>query len=246
MRTEPDLRLPPVVRNALLDAWAVLSPIECAGCGEADRAVCRSCRAALEPHPVLRALVDGTPVVAALEYSGVLRALVLEFKERNRTDVARVLAEPLAAAVGAARTLPGGTLAELAPVPTSAAAFRRRGYDPVRMLLRRARLPTSSVLRRTRGRQAQKSLGSLERRRNTADTVRARRPLAGRAFLLVDDVLTTGATLEECARAIRAAGGTVAGAVTVAFTPLRSELPRALPKPPATSPAATTRFVARR
>jgi ComF family protein len=244
-------RLPPGARRAILDAVAVLFPVECAGCGRPDRAVCRACRAEVQTAAggsagVRRTLADGTPAVAALPYAGVVRALVLEFKEGNRTDAAHVLAGPLAAAVSAARDVPGGALAELAPVPTSSAAYRRRGYDPVRLLLRRARLPVSSVLRRTRGRTPQKALGSLERRRNTAGAMRARRPLTGRSFLLVDDVLTTGATLEECARAVRAAGGTVVGAATVASTPLRSTGRGALPESPATSPAQATRFVARR
>ncbi|MFC0681373.1 ComF family protein [Lysobacter korlensis] len=238
--------LPHAVRSALLDAWAVLAPVECAGCGRPDRAVCRSCRAALEPALVRRSLPDGTPAVAALDYTGVLRAMVLGYKEGDRTDTARVLAGPLAMAVAAARDLPGGAAAELVPVPTSAAAYRRRGYDPVRLLLRRARLPACRVLRRTRGRIAQKALGSGERRRNAAGTMRARRPLGGRTFVLVDDVLTTGATLQECVRAVRAAGGVVVGAAALASTPLRSGRADPLPESPGTFPAQTTRFVPRR
>jgi ComF family protein len=239
-------RLPPGVVRALLDAWAVLSPVECAGCGTPDRAVCRACRAELRPAIVQRTLADGTPAVAALQYAGVVRAMVLEFKERNRTDLSRVLAAPLVAAATTARELPGAADAELVPVPTSARAYRRRGYDPVRLMLRRAGLPASRVLRRTRGRTAQKSLGSLERRRNTVGVMRATRELTGRSFLLVDDVLTTGATLEECARALREAGGTVVGAATVASTPLRSAGPPSFPESPGTSPAQKTRFVPRR
>jgi ComF family protein len=239
-------RLPPSVRGAVLDAWAVLSPVECAGCGLPDRAVCGACRAELRPAVLQRVLADGTPAFAALEYSGSLRAMVLEFKEQNRTDVARVLAEPLAAAVAAARELPGAAAAELVPVPTSARAYRRRGYDPVRLLVRCAGLPASRVLRRTHRRAAQKSLGSIQRRVNTAGTMRAPRPLSGRSFVLIDDVVTTGATLEDCARAIRAAGGTVLGAAAVASTRLRSGAPSSLPEYPGTTPAEGTRFFARR
>ncbi len=239
-------RLSPAVRGALLDAWAVLFPVDCAGCGRPDRAVCRSCHAALRSKPIARRLPGGVPVIAALEYSGTLRAMVLEYKEGNRTDVARVLAAPLGAAVTAARALPGGAQAELVPVPTSARAYRRRGYDPVRLLLRRARLPSSRVLRPARRRVAQKALGSAERRENTAGAIRARRPLGGRTFVLVDDVITTGATLEECARALRDAGAHVVGAAALASTPLRSATPSPLPKSPGTSPVEGTRFLARR
>jgi ComF family protein len=204
----------------VLDAWSVLMPVDCAGCGRPDRALCLCCREALRPEPVRRRLTDGTPVVAALPYRGVLRRTLLEYKEGNRTDVSRVLAVPLTAAIVAARELAGGSAAaEVVPVPTSAAAYRRRGYDPVRLLLRRAGIPFSRVLARARGGTAQKTLGSADRRLNIAGTLRAMRPLAGRSFLLIDDVLTTGATLEECARAIRAAGGSVTGAATLAFTP---------------------------
>jgi ComF family protein len=230
----------------MLDAWAVLVPVDCAGCGRPDRAVCRSCRAAVFPDPVHRSLADGTPAVAALDYSGVLRAMVLDYKEGNRTDVARVLAGPLRAAVAAARELPGAAGAELTPVPTSAGAYRRRGYDPVRLLLRRARLPSSSVLKRTRARMSQKALGASERHRNVAGTMRARRPLTGRTFVLVDDVLTTGATLEECGRAIRAAGGMVVGAAALASAQLRSGSPDPFPESPGTSPGDATRFIPRR
>jgi ComF family protein len=235
------------VRSALLDAWAVLSPIECAGCGSPDRAVCRACRAALLTDPVVRSLEDGTPVLAAFEYSGTRRAMVLQYKGADRTDVARALAVPLADIVAMARELPGAATAELAPLPASFGAYRRRGYDPVRLLLRRARLPEARVLRRVRGGGVQKALGSGERRRNVAGMMLARRALPGRGFLLVDDVVTTGATLEEGARAIRAAGGHVVAAVALASVPLRvAERVAGSLEYPGTFPAVATRFIARR
>jgi predicted amidophosphoribosyltransferase len=101
--------------------------------------------------------------------------------------------------------------------------MRVRGYDPVRLLLARTRPPVPvaaglSIVRRTRD---QAGLGASERERNLRGAMRGGRRLAGRRVLLVDDVLTTGATLREAARAATAAGAAVAGAVVLARVPKR-------------------------
>lgn len=201
--------------DALLDAWAVLLPVDCAGCGAPDRSVCRACAVALEPAVTARTTSGGLDVRAALRYEGVVRAVVLALKERERTGLARPLAEPLRAAVASAWR-PG---VELAAVPASRAGLRRRGFDPVGLLLRRGGLRGSPVLGRLRATASQKSLAADERAVNLRGALSARAGLRGRSFLLIDDVLTTGATLDEAARAVRAAGGTVLGAATLAFTP---------------------------
>ena len=203
------------IRSALLDAAALLVPVRCAGCGSADRGLCDSCAGQLRPVVRATALADGTPAFTALDYDGVVRRVILSFKEQNRTDAARPLAAALAAAIAHAVT-PG---VELAAVPTSRSAWRRRGYDPVALLLRRAAYRPVSVLAVARGTSAQKTLSVAERAANRHGSLRAVRPLTGRSFLLVDDVLTTGATLVEAARAVRAAGGTVTAVVAVAYTP---------------------------
>lgn len=203
------------MRDALLDAWALIMPVECAGCGEPDRSLCEGCSASLEPLPATRVTPGGVTVVTALRYELVVRRVILAFKEQSRTDAAAHLAPALAAALHAV----AGPHVELAPVPTSRAAFRRRGYDPVRLVLRRAGRRSARVLRSSRLMSAQKTLGVAERAANLRDAFVARGGLRGRRFVLVDDVLTTGATLDEAARAISAAGGTVVGAATIAFTP---------------------------
>ena len=165
--------------------------------------------------PTPRTTAGGLPVVTALRYEGVVRRVILALKEQERLDVAGHLAAPLAAAIAAAAV----RRAELVPVPTSRAAYRRRGFDPVALLLRRAGFRSARVLRHARSTGRQKSLGVAERAANLRGALAARRPLHGRSFVLVDDVLTTGATLDEAARAIRAAGGSVELAVALAFTP---------------------------
>lgn len=207
------------VREAALDALAVLLPVDCAGCGASDRALCAACSAKLTPRCSTRTLPDGTTVFTASEYDGVVRNIVLALKERGRTDVARALAAPLAFVVAAALDATARSGIELLPVPPSRAAVRRRGYDPVALLLRKACLPQArGALASVRRHAQQKVLGREERRLNLAGSLRARHPLHGRKFILIDDVVTTGSTLVEAARAVRAAGGEVLCAVALANT----------------------------
>jgi len=205
-----------LIRSVLLDAAAVLAPVDCAGCGGVDRALCERCRAELSPRPTGQTLADGTRVESALRYDGTVRQIVLAYKEQGRTDVARALVAPLNAAVGAA--LSGRC--ELVALPIGRAAFRRRGYDPVRLLLRRAGLGHPlEVLRQSHQRVAQKSLSRAARAENLAGSLVVSRDIRGRRLLLVDDVITTGASLSEAARTLREAGAEVVGAATLASTP---------------------------
>ncbi len=206
--------------DLLREALAIVLPVACAGCGVDGRALCDRCRAEFVPLVDVRRLSDGTPVHAALRYDGVVRHAILDFKENGRTDVARPLAQPLAAAVRAAALAGTGNGMRLVAIPVRRGAYRRRGYDPLRLLLRRAGLGAPhEVLRSVRARGEQKNLGADQRSENLAGTMNAVRDLAGARVLLVDDVVTTGATLAEAARAIRAAGGEVAGAAVLASTP---------------------------
>ena len=213
--------LPPALRNALLDAWSVLFPVDCAGCDSADRSLCGQCRAALEPDVTVRSVggpgPGGVRVHSGARYEGRVRRVILAFKEQGRTDAAAALSRPLAAAVAAALSV--APAAELLLVPTSRAAYRRRGYDPVRLLASRAGLRVARELRQVRATGAQKALGVEQRAANRHGAFRARRDLNGRSFIVVDDVVTSGATILEVARAVRAAGGDVLGAATLAFTP---------------------------
>jgi ComF family protein len=223
------------LRSALLDALAVVAPTSCVGCSADDRALCTACALELRPRLTHGHLADGTPLVTSLRYDGVVRRIVLAYKEEGRTDVARSLAAPLAAAITCA--VSGAQSAaqqlttkqpivtairavQLCAVPTSRAAFRRRGYDPVRLLLRSAGLPRAAdVLVPTRKHEKQKLLDRSAREQNLAGWLRARHPLSGQEFIVVDDVITTGSTLAEAVRAIRDGGGEVRSAVALASTP---------------------------
>jgi predicted amidophosphoribosyltransferase len=147
--------------------------------------------------------------------------VILAFKNEGRTGLAPPLATALRSAVAAAvEPVPGDDLL-LVPMARTRRSAVERGYDPVRLLLRRAGLPHAEALRLVRRPRDQLRLGREARFANLDGGMAVRMPLAGRRVLLVDDVVTTGATLAEAARSVHAAGGAVLGAATVASTPLR-------------------------
>lgn len=210
-------------REAVLDGIALLLPVECASCGASDRPVCASCRPALAPDPLSRRLADGTPVFSGLDYDGVARDVLLAYKEQGRVELARYLAPALAASVSAAvheaATVHHGVAVELVTVPGSRWARRRRGFDPVAALVARAGLDRARVFAPARQHPAQKTLSREQRAANLAGVFTLRVPVTGRRFLLVDDVVTTGATLLAAADALRAGGAEVVATAAVASTP---------------------------
>ncbi len=212
------------LREAVLDGFALILPVECASCGAPDRPVCAGCRPALAPDPIRRLLADGTPVFSGLDYEGVARDVLLAYKEQGRVELARYLAPALAAAVSEAATAEaatarGGASVELVTVPGSRRARRRRGFDPVAALAARAGLDRARVFAVARPHTAQKTLSIEQRAANLSGVFALRVPVSGRRFLLVDDVVTTGATLMAAAAALRAGGAEVVAAAAVASTP---------------------------
>ncbi|WP_460774853.1 ComF family protein [Microbacterium sp. GXF7504] len=205
----------PLLRVALADALALVLPIACAGCGAPDTGLCDACARALRPAPRTRILPGGVPVVAALRFEGVAASAIRAYKEDGRTALARPFGRALAAAVAAAPDAD-----RYVPMPTSRAAFRRRGYRPVELVMRRAGLEPARMLRPLRATADQRALGRAERAGNVRGSLAAVRTDTGR-ILVVDDVVTTGATVLEAVRALRQAGADVVGAVVVAATPRR-------------------------
>jgi hypothetical protein len=136
------------LQEALLDAWAVLMPTECSGCGSPDRALCPACACALHaaPKPATRGTLT---VWSALDYSDVVGRVLVAYKDGGRTDCARPLAVALRAAIAAALAAaePGSGGILLVTVPSSRRAWRARGFHPVDLLLKRAGLTPTRLLR---------------------------------------------------------------------------------------------------
>jgi ComF family protein len=212
--------LPDPVRTALADALALLLPVECAGCQTPDTALCPDCLAILHPAPNRRR-IDREAVWSGLAFDGVPARVLRALKQDGRTGLARSLAPALAEAVRCASAGRGPVV--IVPVPTSAAAFRRRGYRVPDLIARRANLQVVPLLRVGRRTADQRGLGREARQGNVAGAFTVRgAPPSGHGVVVVDDVVTTGATLAEAARVLRAAGITVVGCAAAAATPLRS------------------------
>jgi len=227
-----------------LKSWGLLLadlilPVECAGCGESRSrsalpGLCTLCALSLSGPPVparLPRVAGGLmaipPVHALAAYLDPVPDIIIAQKEHGRLDLARPLGQELARAAEAAAA--GADPLWLVPVPSTHAATVRRGQDP---MLRMARVAGARL--RASGRAAA-VLPALTHRRKVADQAglgrRARaenldgalvvrastaRLLAERPVVLLDDVMTSGATLAEAARALRAAGNAPVGAAVLA------------------------------
>ncbi len=204
-------------RDAGAEALGLLFPVWCTGCDRPGRVLCATCIAEVA-DPARRSIGPGLAVWSAARFSGAGARAIRALKEEGRTGVARPFGALIADLVDAT----GWTDATLVPVPTSSAALRRRGYAVPELLAARTGRPRARLLRVRAGTVAdQRGLDRHARERNVAGTFGVRAGAAGRAVVLIDDVLTTGATLREAARALEAAGARVLGAVTAADTPRR-------------------------
>jgi competence protein ComFC len=188
----------------ILDA---LFPPQCGGCDASGTGACERC---LPRGAVSRACLHTLEVYALAVYEGNLRRAVLALKN-GRRDVARSFAERLCELV-----LPGDMLV---PVPTTPARRRERGFDGCELM---ARLIAARIDVEVCAHLAQ-IRGDRQRGRNRDARLSARGRFAwhgprldGRSAIILDDVVTTGATLEDCASVLRAAGATVKKAIVVA------------------------------
>jgi ComF family protein len=214
-------------------------PARCPGCGREGSPVCKECLPLLDARLDLPAGIpiglpsDVPPPLLQLEWCAPFSGLVRQSLHELKYAGEKRLAEPLGAAIARRWRRAGAGGDVIVPVPVHADRARRRGYDQADIIARAAaadlRLPCAPILERARATAAQFDLDRSERASNVSGAFRLRArsgshagaetrdsPLAGRWIILIDDVVTTGATLAACAWPLLEAGASGVSAITVA------------------------------
>jgi ComF family protein len=199
----------------------------CACCGRPHPTVCPPCRAAWREPFAVPAVLPGVPVVAAAKYRDAGPA-VIAFKERGRLALEGVLAEALLTAVQHVLPGPPAWPVTVVPVPTWPAKARARGLDHSHALAHHVArsLPAPlfgqarTLVRHARSVADQSTLDVGARQANLSGAMRAVAPAPdgppSGPVIVVDDVVTTGATVRETVRALTVAGWSVTGVAVVA------------------------------
>jgi len=205
----------------------LILPLECGGCGAPSTRWCEACAqelsvAADQPNVVNPRIDPQVPVFALGRYAGARRQAILAMKEHGRGDLVAPLARALA--IGVHRLLMWGLLETpltIVPAPTRRSAARRRGGDPV------ARMATEAVaghpdvivvpaLRMKALARDSVGLRPAARERNIAGRVLLRGQRPSTEVVIVDDIVTTGATARESVWVLRSAGVRVAAVLAIA------------------------------
>ena len=173
----------------------------CERCGRpTDETVCNEC---IEyPHQFSRARAIG-------RYDGILGELIMLFKHKNKISIGKRLGSMLAVILQSDEFLSCGDI--IVPVPLHRVARRRRGYNQSEILACEVSKVTgipvlSKTLYRVKATKAQTGLPHEERKENVEDAFKVKgNEVKGKKVILIDDVCTTGATLDECANKLNKA-----------------------------------------
>ena len=195
----------------------LILPRACAGCGRPGHLLCAACRLGLSAPPmrVFPKTAPHVPVFALGPYANPHRGVILAMKERNHMAVRRHIGAVLDSALAyleARGDIPPDAV--LVPAPTRERSARARGGDPVEQVCRASGRRVAPVLALDPRTADQSGLDEAGRRANLAGRVRIHGVPAGR-IVVVDDVVTTGATLQASTALLLSSGADVAACVTL-------------------------------
>lgn len=215
------MKLATLTRTFVRSLLDVLAPQRCAACDALGPQASGYCQECGSPEPLLDVArhIEGVPVFAGARYADPIAAAIHRFKYGNAPELSHVLSALPARGID----LLGIEASDVwVPVPLHPLRLAERGYNQSALLARElSRLARGSMdarrLQRLRHTEQQAKQGRRGRSENVASAFAAR-PRAGvRRVVLVDDVVTTGATLRACITALRARGDHVVGCVAVAY-----------------------------
>ncbi len=210
-------RILSLARQAAQVGLDLLFPPTCVSCGRVGSLICPKCVAAISPAPE-RTIAGLEGVCVAGLYQPPLSDAIRALKYHSTTRLAGPLAALLAHRIAAC----SWQVEMVCSVPLHPNRARERGYNQAALLAsalaESLRCPVVQAAERVRDTPTQTDLSASERRANVAGAFRALPVVRGRRVLLVDDVLTTGATISACAAALHDAGaaGIFGGAVASA------------------------------
>ena len=214
---------------SLLALSELIFPSRCLGCRQLGLGICSTCRASWHPH-IYRTFIaaDGFsfPVYSAVAYSPVAQKVLLGAKESALEDADQLMRQALFHSLSYFYSEIG--IADLVPIPSRKANTRKRGRDFIleqtHALSQSPRVQVRAILSHSRKVKDQTTLNSRSRELNLSQAMScANQEVSSNIpVIIVDDLVTSGATLREAGRALNQAGYTVIGAVTACVAkPLR-------------------------
>jgi predicted amidophosphoribosyltransferase len=228
--------------STLIDA---IFATRCVLCKKLESACCDACWAALDfdPRQVVRLSGKELRGVAAIDFDPTVGQLIRAFKDSGHSALAprfaTAMAQPLLGFCSETGLDPNNHI-HLVPVPSRRSSIQKRGFSPAALVAKaligilqprfgRPQSPASAgfslsprLVWRSIESLDQAALGQTDRRQNLVNTMSASARAVGKRIILVDDVITTGSSLFETARALESAGAEVLGFVAFAETILKN------------------------
>jgi len=215
------------MRKSFYPLLDLVYPKRCPGCHLPSPSICESCKSFWQKQTISITLrkkqVSDLLVVSVAQYRDEVRAVLLAYKEDGEREAGKVLTEAL---LQARRGISNYSVCAFVPIPSNPKSVRRRGRDFMLDLCNQVAIQSGdkvlSIIKVNRDVQDQSKLSEKERSQNLVGAFdcgpKNLKLLAKFPIILVDDLLTTGATLREAQRALRQRGVIPIGAITAAHT----------------------------